>query len=94
MKLSDDFICRHVCGETLLMPVGEKTKDFNGIFTLSETGAFLLNAVLNGADARTAAEALAKEFEIGGDTALQDTNEFLDELLGYGILLDGKTNQK
>ena len=44
MRLSEDFICRHICGETLLMPVGEKTKEFNGIFTLSETGAFLIDA--------------------------------------------------
>ena len=90
MKLSEEFICRHVCGETLLMPVGEKTKDYNGIFTLSETGAFLLNAVLGGADARAAADALAREFEIDEETAVRDTNAFLGELLGYGILTDGE----
>lgn len=88
MKLSEDFICRHICGETLLMPVGEKTKEFNGIFTLSETGAFLIDAVMNGADEQTAAKGLAAEFEIGEDTALQDTREFLRQLLGYGILLE------
>ena len=88
MKLSEDFICRHICGETLLMPVGEKTKQFNGIFTLSETGAFLIDAVMNGADEQTAAKDLAAEFEIGEDDALQDTREFLDQLRGYGILLE------
>ena len=88
MRLSEDFICRHICGETLLMPVGEKTKEFNGIFTLSETGAFLIDAVMNGADEQTAAKDLAAEFEIGEDAALQDTREFLDQLRGYGILLE------
>ena len=87
MKLSEDFICRHICGETLLMPVGEKTKEFNGIFTLSETGAFLIDAVMNGADENAAAQQLASEFEIGEETAVKDTREFLDQLLGYGILL-------
>ena len=87
MKLSEDFICRHICGETLLMPVGEKTKEFNGIFTLSETGAFLIDAVMNGADENAAAQQLAAEFEIGEETAVKDTREFLDQLLGYGILL-------
>ena len=86
MKLSEDFICRHICGETLLMPVGEKTKQFNGIFTLSETGAFLIDAVMNGADERSAAQGLAAEFEISEEIALQDTREFLEQLLGYGIL--------
>ena len=87
MKLSEDFICRHICGETLLMPVGEKTKQFNGIFTLSETGAFLIDAVMNGADEQKAARDLAAEFEISEETAANDTREFLAQLLDYGILL-------
>ena len=86
LKLSENFICRQVCGETLVMPVGEKTKEFNGIFTLTETGAFLLNAVAEGADEETAAEKMAAEFEIDIDTARQDTREFLDMLCSYGIL--------
>ena len=86
MKLSEDFICRQVCGETLVMPVGEKTKEFNGIFTLTETGAFLLNAVAEGADEATAAEKMAAEVGGGGGTGKQDTKEFLEMLLNYGIL--------
>ena len=88
MRLSEDFICRQVCGETLLMPVGEKTKQFNGIFTLSETGAFLMNEIAKGADADAAAAGLAAQFEIGADVAAQDTHEFLEQLLSYGILVD------
>ena len=87
-KLSEGFICRQVCGETLLMPVGEKTKDFNGIFTLSETGVFLLHKALDGADPLTAAKALAQEFEIDEATAQEDTDAFFSELLNMGILLE------
>ena len=86
-KLSEDFIRRQVCGETLLMPVGEKTKDYNGIFTLSETGAFLLNAALNGADLPAAAAAMATEFEIDAETAKADAEAFFAELIQMGILL-------
>ena len=86
MKLNSDFICRQVCGETLLMPVGEKTKEYNGIFTLTETGAFLLRSFLNGDGLQTAAEKLAAEFEIDTALALQDTREFAERLTEYGIL--------
>ena len=75
-----------MCGETLVMPVGEKTKEFNGIFTLTETGAFLLDAIADGADEETAAEKMAAEFEIDSDTARQDTRDFLEMLCRYGIL--------
>ena len=87
MRLSEDFIFRQVCGETLLLPVGEKSKEYNGIFTLSETAAFLLSAIANGADEQTAASALAAEFAISEETARKDTHEYLTELLRYGVLL-------
>lgn len=88
MKLSKDFICRHVCGETLLMPVGEKTKEFNGIFTLSETGAFLLQEAADGMELEAAAAGLSAAFEISDEEALRDTRDFFAQLKSYGILLD------
>ena len=87
LRLSEDFICRRVCGETLLMPVGEKTKEFNGIFTLSETGAFLMDEIANGADVDGAVSDLAAEFEISDETAAQDAHAFFEQLLNYGILI-------
>lgn len=88
LRLSENFICRRVCGETLLMPVGEKTKEFNGIFTLSETGAFLLNEISVGSDADTAASNLASQFEISDEVAKGDAREFFEQLLSYGILVN------
>ena len=70
------------------MPVGEKTKVFNGIFTLSETAAFLIQQFENGADAKAASAMLAKQFEIDSETAAQDTDDFIQQLLHYGILTD------
>lgn len=88
MKLSKDYIRRTVCGETLIMPVGEKTKEYNGIFTLTDTGAFIIDALENGADTETAAEKLAAEFEIPEETALADTKDFIEQLKGFGMLTD------
>ena len=89
-KLSEDFICRQVCGETLLMPVGGRTKDFNGIFTLSETAALLLREFEKGADEKAAASALAAEFSVDAATALEDTQAFADQLRQYGILQEAE----
>ena len=88
MKLSENFIYRHICGEALLMPVGEKTREYNGIFTLSETGAFLLDRITDGDDLQTAIKRLADEFEISEETAAGDAREFFDQLTGIGILVD------
>ena len=88
MKFSDDYICRKICGETLIVPVGEKTKEYNGIFTLSETGDFLLRAFIDGADAAAAAKKLAEEFEIDDDGARRDVDEFLAQLIAFGVLIN------
>ena len=88
MKLSKDFICRRICGETLLMPVGEKTREFNGIFTLTETGAFLMDEIERGSDEDQAALNLAEEFETDIETARQDADEFFEQLRAYGIITD------
>nr|MCR5783389.1 PqqD family protein [Clostridia bacterium] len=83
-----DFICRRICGETLLMPVGEKTREFNGIFTLTETGAFLMDEIERGSDEEQAALNLAEEFETDIETARQDADEFFEQLRAYGIITD------
>lgn len=88
MKLSKEYIRRNICGEALIMPVGEKTKEYNGIFTLSETGALIIDEIENGADADAAAERLAREFEIPFETALSDTKEFIEQLVSFGMLTE------
>lgn len=88
MKLSSQFVYRKLCGESFLTPVGETTKKWNGIFSLSETGAFILEALQNGSDEAAIAGELAAAFEISPETAAQDTAEFLQTLSEYGILTD------
>ncbi len=88
MKLSDQFVLRCVCGEYLLVPLGEKTKDYNGVFTLSETGGFILEKLSENKDIREIAELLAEEFGIEVSDAYEDTVAFSENLRQYGILID------
>lgn len=88
MKLNSNYICREICGEVLLIPVGEEVKRHKGIFSFSDTGAFLIKAFVNGADIPSAASALTEAYDVDADTALQDTSEFADELIRNGIFLE------
>ena len=88
MKLSEEFIYKEVCGEALLIPIGEKTKDYNGIFSFSSTGAFILGSIVKGSTPEQAAEKMAAEFEVSKEEALSDTKEFVNELVNYGILIE------
>ena len=41
MKIKNGFILRNVSDAYVVVAVGEAAKDFNGMITLNETGAFL-----------------------------------------------------
>lgn len=88
MKISDQFILRNICGDLLLVPLGEKSKEYNGIFTVSETGAFILSQLLADKNEQETASLLAKEFEIDFHSAYEDTVAFISNLKEYGILTD------
>ena len=41
MKIKKGFVLRKVGGESVVVPVGEMSKQFHGMINLNETGAFL-----------------------------------------------------
>jgi len=40
MKIKSDFILREVAGTYVVVPVGKRADEFNGMVNLNETGAF------------------------------------------------------
>ena len=43
MKLKSGFILREIAGSSIIVPVGERVKEFNGVINLNDTGVFLWN---------------------------------------------------
>ena len=41
MKRNDNYIVRKIAGETLLVPTGAAAREFSGLITLNELGAFI-----------------------------------------------------
>ncbi len=80
------MLLRTVAGETLLIPVEESVKEFNGIFTLSPTAALIFQTVSEGGEAADAAAALCEQFDVTPEQAQADVRDFLDALAQYGIL--------
>jgi hypothetical protein len=39
MKIKKDFMLREIVGTWIVVPLGERVVDFNGMVTLNETGA-------------------------------------------------------
>ncbi len=86
MKIKDGFILREVAGSYLVVAVGARVKDFNGMVNLNETGAFLWKLLEKGATEEEAVAELLKEYDVDEETAKADVKAFVSKLTEAGLL--------
>jgi hypothetical protein len=86
MKIRKELLKREVGGEAFLVPLGKTVYDSNGLFVLTELGAFIWDLL---PEAETEEEILQKilsEYEVEEATARRDLEKFLDKLRDMNIL--------
>lgn len=86
MRASKNFIMREIAGEYILVPVGAAVAKFNGLITMNEVGKTIFNALAEDHTARELAEKITGEYDVDIETALSDTEEFLQQLREVGAL--------
>ncbi len=80
MKIKDGYIIRNIADNWIVVPLGEKVVEFNGLLSLNETAAFLWRQLENECDEDDLCSALMSEFEVDELTAKKDIDEFLQTL--------------
>jgi len=88
MRIKNGFMLREISDTFIVVPVGERSIDFNGMITLNESGAFLWKQLSSGKDVQKEelVEALINEYDIDVETATADIDEFLETLNASGII--------
>ena len=86
MKISDKFVLRQVAGTWIVLPVAEKTVNFNGMLTLNETGIMLWKLLEKGSTREALAQALTDEYDVTYEEALADVDEYIGKLERAGCL--------
>ncbi len=86
MKINKEMTLRTVAGENILVPNANTTLDLNGLFIVTETGAFIWNALPNAETPTELVDALLEEYEIDRLTAEKDVAEFLERLRQFNII--------
>lgn len=86
MKIKDGFVAREVGGETIVIAVGERSRDFNAMITLNETGKFLWDRMTEDTDTDTLVTALLSEYEVDEATARSAVERFTASLEKAGLL--------
>jgi hypothetical protein len=85
MKIKDGFVIRQVGGEHVVVPVGERSKEFHGMINTNQTGAFLWKFFSEEHTAEEGICALCAEYSIDKDLAETDVNRFLEVLQRNGF---------
>jgi hypothetical protein len=87
MKLKDGFMLREIAGTWVVVPLGQRVIEFNGLMTLSDSGAFLWKMLEMGAEIDELLEGIIEEYEIDKATAQMDIDEFIGQIVEKGIIL-------
>lgn len=87
LKIKDGFMLREVAGQWVVVPLGERVVEFNGIMTLSESGALLWKALESDVLEEELTQAIIKEYDIDQQTAETDVREFISELKKKGLII-------
>lgn len=80
MKTNPEFIARDIAGELVLVPIGTAAKNYGGLITCNEVGAFIWKKLENGKTMDELVNAILNEFEIDEKTAREDAEEFVGKL--------------
>lgn len=86
MKLKSGFMLRQIAGQWIVVPLGQRTVEFNAIMSLSETGAFIWKGLEQGLSTEEIVKGMTDEYEVGDAIAAEDVGAFLDELIKEGFI--------
>ena len=76
---------RQVGGEHVVVPVGERSKEFHGMINMNETGAFLWKFFTAEHTIEEGVDVLCAEYNVDRAVAETDVNRFADILQRNGF---------
>ena len=88
MKVSEEFIMREIAGEHILVPVGAAAAKFNGLITMNEVGKYIVEQLAEEHTVQELVDKITAEYDVEAQTALTDTEAFLEQLREVGALVE------
>ena len=86
MKIKDGFAKRNIAGSEIVVPVGNKALEFNGMITLNESGGFFWDCLVQGCTKEQLLSRVLETYEVTEQKASEDIDKFLDMLRENNLL--------
>lgn len=86
MELKKKLMKREIAGDTFLVPLGRTVYDSNGLFFLTEVGAFIWDLLPQAQSEEDILSAILKEYDVEESVVRQDVRSFLEKLKSMEII--------
>lgn len=86
MKIVKEFILREIAGESILVPTGATTQEFNGMITLTDTAKCIWENIEKVDSLKEMVDIIIETYEVDEGTAMKDTMLFINELVRNGFV--------
>lgn len=86
MKIKSGFMLREIAGQPVVVPLGTRVVEFNGIMTLSESGALLWKELEKGSSADELVDLLLSVYDIDRETAQSDVEQFIQSMADTSLV--------
>ena len=86
MEIRKKLLKREIAGESFLVPLGRTVYDSNGLFVLTELGAFIWDLLPEAENEEEILAWILEKYEVEEATAKADLEEFLAKLREMEIL--------
>lgn len=81
IRTKKGFLLRRLGEEYMVVPIGEASKDFNGMIRMNETGAFYWRELEKGISKEALVEKMLERFnDLDAETARNDLQEYLESV--------------
>ena len=86
MKRNKNFILRKIAGESIIVPTGEATIKFNGLFSPNRVATFVWEHIEEVADTEEMIRLVLEHFDVDEETARTDVEGLIRELILMGFV--------
>ena len=86
MKIKQNFVLKKIAGSYVVVPVRSAAVDFSGIIKLTESGAFLWEILIGGADREELLARMLDEYDVDEATASADIDRFIRQMQEVDLL--------
>ncbi len=86
MKIKEGFIIKNIGDHDIVVPVGERAIDLNGIMTLNKTARVLFEKLQEETSYQALVETMLDIYDISEEIVKKDIDKFIDTLKERNLL--------